>query len=116
MPGEVQANLGATLVKAARPVDRLRCLEIVPLKTDAQFAEAAVELPPARADGTPRRCFFAGQGGGFGYDWWANGHLQRAQRSAKRFDISSDSCFRAVCFARLTDSVWGKFGGDNLIS
>ena len=73
---EVEANLGAAFVKTARPINRLLRFKVVPLEAHAEFAETAIKLTPTRADGTPSRRFFAGEGGDVGCGGLSGGHFQ----------------------------------------
>src|SRR5436190_24054836 len=53
-PGQIQANFGAAWMKTLAPIHFSFRREIVPLKTEASLAVAAVQLPPAFTDRFPR--------------------------------------------------------------
>src|SRR5687767_10739651 len=52
-PGEVKAQLDATGMKTARPIEFLRAPEVMPFKAEAKFAEVAEKRAPARAHLAP---------------------------------------------------------------
>jgi len=54
---QVQAELEGAGMKAARPVERVAALEVVPFDAEAQFPHIAEEGTPAIADGSPGRGF-----------------------------------------------------------
>ena len=55
--GEIQADLDAARMKTFAPVKFRVRLEVVPLETHACPAHAAVQMPPALANRSPRRAF-----------------------------------------------------------
>lgn len=52
-PREIQANLQTLRMKTTPPIKLLRCREIMPLETDSQMPNIPMQMPPARADGSP---------------------------------------------------------------
>ena len=55
--GQIQADFDAARMKTFAPVKFRVRLEVVPFKTHARPAHAAVQMPPTFANGSPRRPF-----------------------------------------------------------
>ncbi len=60
IPREIQAQFDAARMKTPRPLERLRGGEFVPLHTDTQVMEPAVQQVPIAPDSFPNRRFADG--------------------------------------------------------